>query len=416
MQNYKAIVIGGGPSGITCSYYLKKYGLSHLLIERNDVLHTWKNERWDSFYLVTPNWMTNLPGMENELPYDNEYMSKAEIVSVLEAYVALVGPRVLSHTQISKIDLKDTLYEVTTNKGVFYAEHIIVATGMYSDPFIPDVAKDLPESVYQIHSSHYKNPCQLKKGNTLVVGSGWSGIQIALEAKTELGSEVFLSIGSLSALPTLYKNIHGVYWLNRLSGYKHEKPALSYRKEDFNNQNIVMKMRQNLKTCQEMGVHFLGRFLACEGDVLHFSDSIQESFQKLESDMLKVKENIERLIQLEKEDLPAGDLDIDLGKLNAEALPSIICLSVATHEIKNVIWSTGFMRSYDWIKRPVFDANGLPILIDGTSTTENIYFCGQGLEVDPHLKSAYGVGLYALDESARRAVMAILSKEGAMDG
>lgn len=413
MQNYKVIIIGGGPSGITCSYYLKKYGLSHLMLEKREVLHTWEHERWDSFYLVTPNWMTNLPGMENELPYDNEYMSKKEILSLLKRYLNRVSPNVQAHTNISEIRYQDGFYEVTTDRGVFYAEHIIVATGMYSRPYVPSLHEDLPKNIYQVHSSLYKNPLQLEKGNTLVVGSGWSGIQIAMEIKAQTKSEVYLSLGRISALPTLYRNIHGVYWLNRLSGYNHEKPVLSYRKEDFQNQNIVMKMNQNLEACYQMGVHFLGRLMSLDHGVLQFSNSLGASIKKHAEDLNAVKEKIESLIQSENHNMPSGDLDRDLGILNPDDIPSKQGLSIENDQIRNVIWCTGFKRDYSWIKRPIFDESGLPELIDGVKTNENIYFCGLGLEVDRRLKSAYGVGLYAIDESAKRAVMAVLENEGA---
>ena len=223
MKRHRVIVIGGGPSGITCGYYLSKRGIDYIILEKHEMLHTWKNERWDSFYLVTPNWMTYLPGFENEIPYNNEYMSKAEILNILERYLDYVAPKYAENTDIKSIERVSDLYHVHTNHGVYACEHIIVASGMYSEPFIPKVAEKVPPGIFQLHSSDYKSPNQLKPGNTLVVGSGWSGVQIALEIKQTLGTEVYLSIGSLSPLPAVYKNVHGVYWLNRLSGYADTK-------------------------------------------------------------------------------------------------------------------------------------------------------------------------------------------------
>ncbi len=61
---YPVIIIGGGPCGLAASYYLKEKGIKHIIIEKNEMLQTWKNERWDSFHLISPNWMTNIPGIK----------------------------------------------------------------------------------------------------------------------------------------------------------------------------------------------------------------------------------------------------------------------------------------------------------------------------------------------------------------
>ncbi|MEZ6145301.1 MAG: SidA/IucD/PvdA family monooxygenase [Planctomycetaceae bacterium] len=48
-------------------------------------------------------------------------------------------------------------------------------------PLIPEMAKQLPSSVQQLHSSEYKSPDEITKGNVLIVGGGASGVQICEE-------------------------------------------------------------------------------------------------------------------------------------------------------------------------------------------------------------------------------------------
>jgi len=410
MNYYPVIIVGGGPSGITCSYYLKQKNIDHLIIEKGEMLHTWKHERWDSFYLVTPNWMTNLPGLEREIPYNNEYMSKAEILSLLEKYLDHVKPKFIEHTIILEVMEDETRYRIHTSKGTFYTDQLIIATGMYSNPYIPSLAQKIPASVLQMHSSDYKNPCQLRNGNTLVVGSGWSGIQIALEIKRELGVEVFLSIGSMTPLPTLYRNVNGVYWLNRLSGYRNGREILSYKSDDFHNRNITEKMGQNLKQCQEEGIHLLGRLKEVDTERLVFEQSLHDAFNEASVYLEKVKRKIEDLIENEGMVVPDGDLDRFIHAIDHKKIKDISQLNLVNETISTIVWSTGFKRDYSWIKRPIFDDLGLPILSDGTSSNEKIYFCGLGLEVDAQLKSAFGVGLFAINESAERAVKALLDR------
>lgn len=404
MRHYKVIVIGGGPSGITCGYYLKQRGLDYLIIEKEEMLHTWKNERWDSFYLVTPNWMTHLPGLENEIPYNNEYMSKSEILGILERYQKFVNPVYVENTVIQEIILEGSVYKVYTNRGDYCCDHIIVASGMYSEPFIPKVSEKIPAEINQMHSSDYKNPCQMTPGNVVVVGSGWSGVQIALELKKALQNEVYLSIGSLSPLPVVYKNVHGVYWLNRLSGYANVNPILNYKKEDFTNPNILHKMGQNMVECQKNGVHLVGRLLDREGNKLIFNDNIRSVFKEAEKYIDTAKQKIDALIEKEHITTGGNEFDLRLDRVDLDAITPLAELDITAHHITNIVWSTGFRRNYSYIKRPIFDENGLPLLIDGVATTENITFCGLELEVDRNIRSAFGVGLYAINESSKRAV------------
>ena len=61
-EHHNIIVIGAGQGGLGVSYYLTKAGVEHLVLERSDIASSWKDNRWDTFCLVTPNWTLNLPG------------------------------------------------------------------------------------------------------------------------------------------------------------------------------------------------------------------------------------------------------------------------------------------------------------------------------------------------------------------
>ena len=59
------IIVGGGQAGLALSYYLKLQGRGHVVLEQsNKAGNAWRNHRWDSFVLNTPNWQTRLPGAE----------------------------------------------------------------------------------------------------------------------------------------------------------------------------------------------------------------------------------------------------------------------------------------------------------------------------------------------------------------
>ncbi len=79
-SHYQAVVIGGGQAGLSASHYLKKHGISHVVFEKKTAAHKWRDERWDAFCLVTPNWQCQLP----DHPYDGDdphgFMVKDQIL------------------------------------------------------------------------------------------------------------------------------------------------------------------------------------------------------------------------------------------------------------------------------------------------------------------------------------------------
>lgn len=407
MTHYTAIIIGGGPSGISCGHHLSRLGIDYLIIERAEMLQTWKNERWDSFYLVTPNWMTNIEALKEQIPFDNAYMSSGEIVKVLEAYLDFVNPAYMEQTRIDEVLKKDGKYMVYTNRGDFSCEHLVVATGMFNQPFVPQWGNGLPEEVLQIHSMDYKNTSQVAKGNVLVVGSGRSGIQIALEIKSELGAEVYLSVGSIVPLPVIYKNTNGVYWLNRLSGYKGNKEILSYTPEDLKQLNILNKMNQNLKSCQTQGVKLVGRMINARGTHLEFAADLPDTLAKAKAELASVTSRIDDLVA--KEEITVSDflLDDQFAELDHGQLEALTELDLVRDDIRTVIWCTGFKPDYTWLKRPIFDADGNIAFESEEIPEEHIYFCGLGLSIEKGAKSSFGVGLYAFEESAERAITAL---------
>jgi putative flavoprotein involved in K+ transport len=83
---HEVIIIGGGNAGLSLSKYLKDDGVDHVVLERDRVAHAWRDERWDSFCLVTPNWQCRLPDFPYTGPDPEGFMRKDEIVDYIEAF------------------------------------------------------------------------------------------------------------------------------------------------------------------------------------------------------------------------------------------------------------------------------------------------------------------------------------------
>ena len=86
-----AIVIGAGPAGVCASYYLKQYGMKHIVFEKGKIGESWRSQRWNSFRLNSPNRLTELPGNHYFRNEPENFSSASEYVSSLEKLVPIMA-------------------------------------------------------------------------------------------------------------------------------------------------------------------------------------------------------------------------------------------------------------------------------------------------------------------------------------
>jgi putative flavoprotein involved in K+ transport len=95
----ETIIVGGGHAGLAISYYLKQEGREHLVLERAPAIgNAWRNQRWDSFTLVTPNFQVRMPGAEYDGNDPYGFMSLREVVKYFE-FGAQFGAKCRSENQ-----------------------------------------------------------------------------------------------------------------------------------------------------------------------------------------------------------------------------------------------------------------------------------------------------------------------------
>ena len=101
MQRIDAVIIGAGQAGLAMSQCLTRLGVDHVVLERGRVGERWRSATWDSLRLLTPNWMTRLPGWAYAGPDFHGFMRKAELVSFLGAYAEAYGRADIAATPLS---------------------------------------------------------------------------------------------------------------------------------------------------------------------------------------------------------------------------------------------------------------------------------------------------------------------------
>lgn len=157
------VVIGGGQAGLAVSAYLTEAGRDHVVLERGRVGERWRIHGWDSLRLLTPNWMSRLPGWSYRGDEPDGFMPVAELVDHLQGYADAIDAPVRTGTSVTSVTRHGAGYRVCTDGGDWSTAHVVVATGACAEPYVPAAAARLAGMV-QLTPRHYRNPDQLRDG------------------------------------------------------------------------------------------------------------------------------------------------------------------------------------------------------------------------------------------------------------
>ena len=289
------VIIGGGQAGLSVSYYLEQCNRDHLVFEKAlQPGNAWRNDRWDSFTLNTPNWTFRLPGAEYDGSDPDGFMPRDEIVTRFEQYVDRYALPVHFGVNVHRVEPSHQGYLVSTEQGNYHAENVVIATGLFQQPKVPAYSANLDNTILQLHSGQYRNPAVLPAGAVLVVGSGQSGCQIA-EELYQAGRKVYLSVGSAGRAPRRYRGRDIFEWLN-LSGFMDRSPdKLPSPQARFagnpqlsgNNGGHDLNLHQFYRD----GVVLLGRLQDIQGGCLSLAPDLKENLakaDKLESEIVNL--------------------------------------------------------------------------------------------------------------------------------
>jgi putative flavoprotein involved in K+ transport len=377
MEKIQTIIIGGGQAGLSTSYFLCQMGHEHLVLERaNQAGSVWRNDRWDSFTLLTPNWSIKLPGMSYSGNNPDGFMSRGELVSYFEKYIENFDLPIQYNTSVTEVtQLEDGEgYLVKTNGRTFQAKNVVVATGQFQTAKIPEFSANIPEQVVQIHSGQYRNPGQLPAGAVLIVGSAQSGTQIAEELH-QSGRRVYLCVGSAPRVPRRYRGRDIFAWLSDTGFVDSTVDTLPSPRAKFAG-NPHLSGRDggrtiNLHLFARAGVQLLGRLIGAQDGKILLAPDLKESLARSDKAEADITAMIDQFIEKNGISAPPETLP---KHQDGYALEPVTELDLKDAGINTIIWAIGYDFDYSLIKLPITDEDGYPIQQRRVTAYPGLYF------------------------------------------
>jgi putative flavoprotein involved in K+ transport len=345
-ESISTVIVGGGQAGLVMGYHLQRAGEQFVILDAHARIgDTWRN-RWDSLRLFSPPRYSSLPGWPMRL---STFATHNQMADYLEEYAQHFDLPVRSGVRVNRLWRTDSGFRLETSAGELLANRVVIATGGYQTPVVPDFAAELTPEIRQLHSSAYRNPGQLA-GTVLVVGAGNSGAEIALEA---------------------VRSGHPTWLAGRHPG---EVPfRIETRRARVLVPIVMFAFRRILTLDTPMGRKFRAQRID------HGKPLVRTKMSDLHN------AGVQRVARI------AGARGGYPVTVDGEVL-----------EPQTIVWCTGFRPDYSWIDLPVTDEHAQPITERGVSPETGLYFLG--VEFQYAVASAT---IQGLDQDARYLVRAM---------
>jgi putative flavoprotein involved in K+ transport len=406
------VVVGGGQAGLSVSHYLKQLSVDHVVLERADKPgEAWRNHRWDSFALNTPRWQSRLLGVRYGEDGSDGFMPRREVVAHLDEMAQRLPVRTRARVVSVARDAATSDYVVSIDDGEkIRARNVVVATGLYQTPKIPEFGRDLLAGVRQLHSDSYRNPAQLLPGAVLVVGSAQSGAQIA-EELYESGRKVYLATGRAGRTPRRYRGKDANWWLARMGHYDHKVSELSSPRANFGGKPHISGTKGghtlNLHQFARDGVTLLGGLEGIEGGIVKLKGDLDDNLAEADRAEAEFVQAVDAYVANTGMSAPEETLPVLRDGFDQRILTE---LDLAAAGVTNVIWATGYTFDFSMIRLAVTDDDGFPIQTRGVSAFPGLFFVGL-----PWLHTAKSGLIFGVSEDARYIAERIAERRDAAE-
>jgi putative flavoprotein involved in K+ transport len=331
--------------------------------------------------VISPNWTFRLPGAQYHGANPDGFMSKAEVVTCLEAYAESFAAPVREGVRVTSVerDSAGAGFLVRAEDVEYAAPQVVIATGALQRPYIPSCAADLPPDIAQITPYTYCNPAALPSGAVLVVGSGQSGCQIAEELR-RVGRTVYLSVSRSWGMPRRYRGrdmsfwFRGVGWMAQTvddlpPGARAGLPNPQLTGADGGHDLTLYTLARD-------GVVLLCRFQDVRSGKAIFAPDLAARLAWCDEQARHFLGSIDDHIREQGLDVPQEGFPGCLAPSGDPIAVAPEALDLAAAGIGTVVWATGYRPDLSWVRLPILDAEGYPIQRRGVTGEPGLYFLG----------------------------------------
>ena len=164
-DRHEVVVIGAGQAGLAAGYHLARRGIDFTILEASHRIGDVWRERYDSLLLYSPARYDALPGLSFPL-LGHAFPTGRQMADYLDAYAyqhrlpierGVRVDRLLATNEAGGADG----YTISAGDRRYEANQVIVATGAFQRPHVPELASRLDPGIRQIHAAAYRGPHQL---------------------------------------------------------------------------------------------------------------------------------------------------------------------------------------------------------------------------------------------------------------
>lgn len=376
VEKVETLIVGGGQAGLAMSEQLSKRALSHLVVERHRIAERWRSERWDGLYANGPAWHDRLPGLPIAGVDSDGFATRNQMVDYFVSYAELIAAPVRCGVAVTALHKKagGTGFRAEMPEGAIEATNVVAATGPFQRPVIPAVVP--PEAgIVQMHSNKYRNPGQLPEGAVLVVGAGSSGAQIADEL-SRAGRRVYLSVSRHERPPRRYRGRDFCWWLGVLGLWEATARHPSAKHVTIAVSGAYGGHTIDFRRLAARGVMLLGRAEAFGDGVMHFSPDLTSNLAQGDASYLSLLDAADAYVAREGLDLPEEPAARTVEPEATCVTDPILQLNLHGAGIAAIVWATGYVLDFGWVKVDAFDERGVPVHRRGVTDVPGLYFLG----------------------------------------
>lgn len=366
-------VIGAGQAGLATSYHLSRLGVEHVVLERGLVAETWRTARWDSFHLNTPNWCTQLPGLELDADPD-AFAALAEVVDTLTGYADRIGAPVRT-AEVRGLGAADGGFALFLAGDELGARSVVVATGAFQRPLAARAPDGVPAGILQLHTSAYRRSEDLPEGGVLIVGSGQSGCEIGLEL-LERGRAVHLAVGRCGWMARRYRGRELLRWLVDI-GMADETPDVLPAPRARLAGNVVVSGSGGGRDCnalvlEQAGARLYGRLEGFDSGRAVFVPDLEDNLEFGRTFERTLSERCDRWAEAAGLELAPAPPAAERPKRDHDTRELVL----GREGITTVLWAGGYRPAFSWIDFPIFDDLGFPRASGGLTEVPGLAFVG----------------------------------------